>query len=635
MIALDLQEGEEISSPITLISSKGRPVKIKLRITKKGSRLWLKYPFSKLMNAEIKLTFKGYKYHGFDKDPIKQWSILDCEHNWFQLRFLAGDTIYDMFDKPTVEHEFSRKEPYDHQILMANFWLSRHFALWAAEMGTGKTLASMVAMEYLYEHDQMDFDDVWWVAPRSALHSVSYEFAKWNSPIRPRFITYSSLHKYLDGTYAAPKVVVLDESSRVKNEKPKRSQAAAHLTEQVRRTHGKNGYVLAMSGSPAPKSPADWWHQCEVVVPGYLRESSQVACTHRLAVMEDWETFKKVKCWKDDPKKCDECGEYKNHELHSTRYIQAGKGHVYKPSVDEVAKLGRRMNGLVLKVLKKDCLDLPEKVYQTVNLKPTTDIIRRARLIRDTCPNPAQLLIRLRELSDGFQYYAKETGDKICETCDGTKEYEQPLYIGPEKEDWEQYPIHEYPEYWETKSYECPTCGGKGKVKTYERSYEEIETPKKDALLDLMDLHSEDGRLIVFAGFQASIDNICKIVSEAGWEYIRYDGRGTYTSFNADDWLRIFQEDLSRKIVFVGHPASAGMGLTLTASKSIVYWSNDFNGEARIQSEDRIHRPGSKGANIYDLIHLPSDQFVLDNLKKKRDLQNITFNELKDFLSGI
>jgi hypothetical protein len=80
----------------------------------------------------------------------------------------------------------------------------------------------------------------------------------------------------------------------------------------------------------------------------------------------------------------------------------------------------------------------------------------------------------------------------------------------------------------------------------------------------------------------------------------------------------------------VGQPGAAGMGLTLTASPSIVYWSNDFNAESRIQSEDRIHRPGmdlNRGATIYDLVHLPTDLHILSNLKKKRDLQALTMGD--------
>jgi hypothetical protein len=72
------------------------------------------------------------------------------------------------------------------------------------------------------------------------------------------------------------------------------------------------------------------------------------------------------------------------------------------------------------------------------------------------------------------------------------------------------------------------------------------------------------------------------------------------------------------------------MGLTLTASPSIVYYSNDFNSEARTQSEDRIHRPGCTGTNIIDLIHLPTDLRVLENLKAKRTLEKMTLGDIGD-----
>jgi hypothetical protein len=54
-----------------------------------------------------------------------------------------------------------------------------------------------------------------------------------------------------------------------------------------------------------------------------------------------------------------------------------------------------------------------------------------------------------------------------------------------------------------------------------------------------------------------------------------------------------------------------------------------------MQSEDRIHRPGmdvNRGATIIDIFHLPSDQKVLENLRKKRDLQAMS---LGDFVEGL
>jgi len=69
-----------------------------------------------------------------------------------------------------------------------------------------------------------------------------------------------------------------------------------------------------------------------------------------------------------------------------------------------------------------------------------------------------------------------------------------------------------------------------------------------------------------------------------------------------------------------------------------LFYSNDFDGEARMQAEDRIHRIGmdkNRGALIVDLIHLPTDELVLKNLKLKKKLQNLTMGELDDaFANG-
>lgn len=68
-----------------------------------------------------------------------------------------------------------------------------------------------------------------------------------------------------------------------------------------------------------------------------------------------------------------------------------------------------------------------------------------------------------------------------------------------------------------------------------------------------------------------------------------------------------------------------------------LYYSNDFNGEARAQSEDRGHRPGmdmNKGFTIIDIFHLPSDEKVYQNLKQKRKLELMTLGEFVNVPSG-
>jgi hypothetical protein len=73
------------------------------------------------------------------------------------------------------------------------------------------------------------------------------------------------------------------------------------------------------------------------------------------------------------------------------------------------------------------------------------------------------------------------------------------------------------------------------------------------------------------------------------------------------------------------------MSLTLTESRMAVYWSNSFKPEYRTQSEDRIHRIGmdvNKGCVIVDLLHLPTDQRVIDVIRENRKLELMTLGEV-------
>ena len=87
---------------------------------------------------------------------------------------------------------------------------------------------------------------------------------------------------------------------------------------------------------------------------------------------------------------------------------------------------------------------------------------------------------------------------------------------------------------------------------------------------------------------------------------------------------------------FVGNPATAGYGLTLTEANLVVYYANDFNLETRIQSEDRAHRIGQKNNVTYiDLICEGSiDEQIVKALRAKIDIgAKVLGEEAKQWLS--
>lgn len=586
-------------------------------LTYNGERIQIRFGFNASLKDEIKASMTGCRWLGFDEGP-KAWEIDNNEHNNFRLKFLQGLKPYALWDTPLIPFTPQRKL-FDHQIEMCRHALTRHYCIFACEMGTGKTLSAIEIME------ASGFENWWYVAPKSALTSVQLEFMKWGCKIMPRMMTYEGLTKtmknWTDGT-PAPRGIILDECSKIKSPTAQRTQAALGLAAGVRKDWAELGYVILMSGSPAPKSPMDWWSQCQVPAPGYLREGNFYKFQERLAIVQEMEgtdgvKYPKIIGWKDSEDRCGLCAESKQHINHMYESISMGSGHDFVQCKNEVALLYQRMSGLVLVKHKKDCLDLPEKQYRTVKVKPSIQTLNAARLLQKSVSRAAEVLLRLRELSDGFQYDDVKDGTEDCPRCKGKKQIEGDGDEG------------------------CYACTGSGQVTKYTRKVTEIPSPKDEALLDLLDEHEEDGRLVVFAGFTATIDRVMRLAKTSQWNTICVDGRGWRTDLeisNAEpvNLLDAFQnkQEQYKRVVFIGHPGSAGMGLTLTASQSIIYYSNDFNAESRIQSEDRIHRPGCRGANIIDIVHLPTDQLVIDNLKKKRELQSMTLGEIKDALDN-
>jgi hypothetical protein len=98
----------------------------------------------------------------------------------------------------------------------------------------------------------------------------------------------------------------------------------------------------------------------------------------------------------------------------------------FTPSRNEVEFLDKRLKGVRIVLLKKYCMDLPEKMYDVVIAKPSVATLRVAKMIRKTATRAVTILGKLRELSDGFQYKEVPDGKITCPLCDGSGKYFSP-----------------------------------------------------------------------------------------------------------------------------------------------------------------------------------------------------------------
>lgn len=619
-------------------------------------------PYNKTLQRNLKLRFSKALWTPEAEDPFRTdrygcpkrglWRVPYNARSLFQWKYLAGDNPYRRYDEfedyngEILEHCMRRDITlYAHQNEMVNFMLNSRRCIVAGEMGVGKTLATIIAMEMLECRDAL------WVGPKAPLESVKRDFSKWRSPLVPTFVTYErmvNMAKSWSGSY--PDCIVFDESSKLKNWTTNRSQAANALVNEMH----EDGCVFLLSGTPSPKKPTDWWSQCEIACPGFIKEGNIYRFRDRLCHVKqvdgtDGQSFQKEHAWKDSPDLCADCGEPRDHWTHQTN-------HRFKPGENEVEKLGQALKGLVNVWRKKDCLDLPEMSFEVINIPPDPQLLQIAETAAATAGRGCDALIKLRTISDGFRYRDVDHGRRQeCEACNGVgqvfryidedaphdplsqNEIEKGIRLDGDKEvkigKIKKVPV------------DCYTCLGSGQTVLYDREVEPIHSPKLDVLGIIMDEHDEVGRLNVFAGFEGSILRIVDFALEKNWDVMRVDGKGwKYHSaehgtlpLTPNQMLSLYQKEADAwpdKILFVGQPGAAGMGLTLHAAPTTVFYSNDFNPESRIQACSRGHRIGmlQNGGKIIDLIHLPTDRQIIESLTKSQHLQNISLDAVRNAL---
>lgn len=633
---------------------------------------FLKSPFA--MKDDVK-SMKGARWHGFDaQNPRKIWSAHNDPRNWFQVARLENHDPYGWFDKiklPDPDDYLPDTKAYfdatfkmvhdqvgdqydfqpmkskvdgrvinlkDHQKLFVYMLDQLHYHIIAGEMGTGKTLAAQKAIE-LSGHDN------WlWVGPLKVLDGTKMEFDEWSFPwdkINIEFWNYEKLRNFdpRNHDFAG---VVFDECTALKNFGSDQSEGAFRLTEQIREKYGYDGYVIPMSGTPAPKSPIDWWGICEQTYPGFLKEGSERAFVRRMC----FETQKEIKGgeqivnqkngFRENPLMCDKCGEEASHPNHGK-----GRGkHLWTESENEVYALNHRLSGLRTVVFKKDVLsELPDKIFKVDQAKPSTSVLRAAKVILNSSDSVIGAMTEIRMLSDGFAYRMEASGMKKCDNCkDGTTL----VYQDKNNEDRQFEDLDFVPDGYdvEEKTVDCPKCNGSCKIPKKKRVTKEVPTPKESMLVTRLSQCEDTGRIGIFAGFKGSLDRVKKICHKRGWSVIRCDGDGWEVSTPSEvlwreregaNSLKFWKDTKENDMVaFVAHPKSGGKGLTLIESNMCVFWSNDFNPESRWQAIDRFHRMGqNRGVYIVDLEHLPTDGQIRRVLEENRKLEKMTLGDFK------
>ncbi len=153
--------------------------------------------------------------------------------------------------------------------------------------------------------------------------------------------------------------------------------------------------------------------------------------------------------------------------------------------------------------------------------------------------------------------------------------------------------------------------------------------PKINKVKEIIEGLPKDAYIIIWCRFTDEIKAL--ELEYAGHCVTYYGGCNDEQKANA---IMAFQEFGDRRI-FIANQQCAGLGLTLTRASTVIYFSNSFSYADRLQSEDRCHRIGQKNKVTYiDLISPNTvDEKILKALRAKKDMADfITGDEVSEWI---
>ena len=166
-----------------------------------------------------------------------------------------------------------------------------------------------------------------------------------------------------------------------------------------------------------------------------------------------------------------------------------------------------------------------------------------------------------------------------------------------------------------------------GYVGDDEGDVHQVSKAKMDALFDIIDSVMADGRkLVIMCRFVPEMDGIEKELEKRRIQFSHVRGGVA----DRDEEVRRFQEDPD-VAVFVGQIAAAGVGLTLTAASTMVFYSLDYDMSNFQQAKDRILRIGQTENchYIYLIAENTIDGKVMKSLQDKVSLARMLIDECR------
>ena len=472
-----------------------------------------------------------------------------------------------------------KSKPYEHQLVaLEKSWDKEEFAYFM-EMGTGKSKVLIDNIAMLYDKGKINAAMI--IAPKGVYRNwlsseipthmpshIQYKSVLWTASTsktkdkeyQSLFETDYNLHIFIMNVEAlsTPKgmtfarkflschntLIAVDESTTIKTPKAARTRNIISIANLAK-------YRRILTGSPITKSPLDLYTQCKFLNEHLLGFSSYYSFQNRYACMVD-------------------------------KWFGGRKVSVIK-SYQRLDELSKSIEPFSYRVLKEDCLDLPDKIYIKREIELTEEQLKMYQSMKLVAmaalkgkvvkaPHVLTQLMRLHQITCG--HVMTETGEIV-----------------------------------------------------------DIENNRLKELINI--LEEVESKVIIWSHYTHDIRKISAELRKIYGEDSVVEYYGETDSEIRQESIDKFQDPRSSVRFFVGNPQTGGYGITLTAASTVIYYSNGYDLEKRLQSEDRAHRIGQKKSVTYiDLIAEKTvDEKIVKALRKKINIASEVLGEdLKEWI---
>ena len=472
-----------------------------------------------------------------------------------------------------------KTKPFDHQMdALLDSWDKENFAYFM-EMGTGKSKVLLDNAAVLYDRGLIN--GLLLIAPKGVyknwfdseipihlpdhiekkvvLWKTSDKSKKQKELLNTLFKTGTDFHILLmnvesfsagDGAEFAAKflschkaMIAIDESTTIKTPTSNRTKNIVEL-----RHHAK--YRRILTGSPVTKSPLDLFSQCAFLDPWLLGHDSFWTFKSRYSITKKIEV--------------------------QGRRVEIVVGY------QNLGELSDRIKPFSKRILKEDCLDLPEKTF----VKHYVELTKEQQKVYNQMKQEAIAFL------DGKMQSSATVMTQLMR-------------------------LHQI------------TCGH---FTADDGTIKDLPCSRLTELMNV--LENIEGKTIIWSHYTHDVKRIIKEIKKVygGDSVVDYYGATDIDSRSAN--IKKFQNDDKCRF-FVGTTHTGGYGITLTAGSNMVYFSNGYDLEKRQQSEARIDRIGqTKKMTYIDIMAQDTiDERIVKALRNKVNISNAIMDEdLKDWI---